>query len=76
MTVWTSESFSECVKEVYNGSGCYAMRIAVVEVAVTHFHELATKRAFLNLLKRGGDFACDYLIKIHQRYSIATWKLR
>jgi hypothetical protein len=76
MTYWTSDTFSECVKELYNVSGCHALRSAVVEVAVTHFQELVTKRAFLNLLKEGGDFACDYLVKIHQQYSIATWKLR
>jgi hypothetical protein len=51
------------------------MRIVVIEAAVTCFHDLATKDAFLGLLHRGGDFACDYLVEIHQRYSLATWKI-
>lgn len=51
------------------------MRITVVEAAVARFHDLATNDIFLGLLHHGGDFAYNYLIQIHQRYSLATWKI-
>jgi hypothetical protein len=73
---WSGGSFFDCIKEVYAMVDSNALRVAVVQTAVAHFHELATKASFVNLLREGGDFACDCCTRIHQQYSIATWKLR
>jgi hypothetical protein len=60
-TLWTSDSFPECVREVYSSTSDSdrTMRSAVVEVAKTHIRELGEKAIFKDLIREGGDFAVD-----------------
>ena len=60
--LWTSESFPECIREVYatTPESDRAMRSAVVEVAKDHVSELGKKVAFKDLIYDGGDFAVQY----------------
>lgn len=60
--LWTSESFPECIREVYatTPESDRAMRSAVVEVAKDHVRELGKMVLFKDLLREGGDFAVDY----------------
>lgn len=67
---WATQAFCHCIREVYSSSHCWALRSVVIEVAFAHLHRLAAKGLFMGLLREGGDFACDYLIKIHQPYSL------
>ncbi|KAL5370866.1 hypothetical protein PMIN02_013007 [Paraphaeosphaeria minitans] len=60
--LWTSESFPECIREVYatTPESDRAMRSAVVEVAKNYVRELGKKVVFKDLIHEGGDFAVDY----------------
>ncbi|KAF1952619.1 hypothetical protein CC80DRAFT_422155, partial [Byssothecium circinans] len=60
--LWTSDSFPECIREVYatTPESDRAMRSAVVEVAKNHVRELGKKAVFTDLIREGGDFAVDY----------------
>jgi hypothetical protein len=60
--LWKSESFPECIREIYAStpSGDCAMRSTVVEVAKAHVRELGEKAAFKDLIREGGDFAVQY----------------
>jgi hypothetical protein len=60
--LWTSESFPECIREVYatTPESDRAMRSVVVEVARNHVRELGKKVVFKDLMHEGGDFAVDY----------------
>jgi hypothetical protein len=57
--LWTSESFPECIREVYvtTPESDRAMRSAVVEVAKDHVRELGKMVLFKDLIREGGDFA-------------------
>jgi hypothetical protein len=60
-TLWTSDSFPECVREIYSSTpdSDRTMRSAVFEVAKTHIRELGKKTIFKDLICEGGDFAVD-----------------
>jgi hypothetical protein len=59
--LWTSDSFPECVREIYASTldSDQAMRSTVVEVARAHIHELGKKAIFKGLIREGGDFAVE-----------------
>lgn len=62
-SLWSSEAFPECVREVYSAtssSGC-GMRSAVLQTAVAHARELGDEEAFKDLLREGGDFSLEYV---------------
>ncbi|KAF2181491.1 hypothetical protein K469DRAFT_589178 [Zopfia rhizophila CBS 207.26] len=64
--LWTSDSFPECVREIYASTpnSDRAMRSAVVEVARVHVRELGKKAIFKDLIREGGDFAVEYFESI------------
>jgi|SRR5690242_16663657 len=67
---WTTESFCWCIREVYSSSHCRALRSIVVDASFAHLHKLAIGGHFVKFLHEGGDFVCDYLIKMHQHCCI------
>ncbi|KAF2006466.1 hypothetical protein P154DRAFT_422103 [Amniculicola lignicola CBS 123094] len=60
--LWMSDSFPECIREIYatTPESDRVMRSAVVEVAKEHVRELGKKVVFKDLIHEGGDFAVDY----------------
>jgi hypothetical protein len=64
--LWTSDSFPECIREVYATTleSDRAMRSAVVEIAKNHVKELGKKVVFKDLIHEGGDFTVDYFESI------------
>jgi hypothetical protein len=64
--LWTSDSFPDCVREVYASTPNTdrGMRSAVVEVARVHASELCCKAIFKELIREGGDFAVDFFESI------------
>lgn len=56
---WASDSFPDCVQEIYLSTYSSRMRSAVVEVAKVHIHELGKKASFKNLIRNCGGFAVD-----------------
>ncbi|KAF9728662.1 hypothetical protein PMIN04_012955 [Paraphaeosphaeria minitans] len=61
--LWNSDSFPDCVQEVYattSHDDCN-MRLAVLEVATAHARELRDKDIFTDLLREGGEFSVDYV---------------
>ncbi|KAF2181195.1 hypothetical protein K469DRAFT_589870, partial [Zopfia rhizophila CBS 207.26] len=64
--LWMSDSFPECVREVYKSTyeRDRALRSVVVEVAATHAHDLGSKEIFKDLICEGGDFVVDYFEKL------------
>jgi hypothetical protein len=54
----TSDSFPECIREIYatTSESDRTMRSTVVEVAKDHVRELGKKAAFKDLIYEGGDF--------------------
>ncbi|KAF2676859.1 hypothetical protein K458DRAFT_396581 [Lentithecium fluviatile CBS 122367] len=61
--LWTSDSFPDCVREVYSctPNSDRGMRSAVVEVARAHTYQLGQKAMFRGLVGEGGDFAVDFI---------------
>lgn len=61
--LWMSDSFPECIREIYASisDSKSKMRLVVVEIATAHAHELGKKEVFNDLLREGGDFAADYV---------------
>jgi hypothetical protein len=59
--LWASETFPECIREVYRTSiqSPAALRTIVIDVTVQNRVGLLQKRAFKDLLREGGDFALD-----------------
>jgi hypothetical protein len=59
--LWTSDSFPECVREIYSSTpdSDRTMRSAVCEVAKAHVRELGIKDTFKDLIREGGDFTVD-----------------
>jgi hypothetical protein len=64
--LWTSDSFPECIREVYatTPENDCAMRSAVVEVATKHVSELGRKIVFTDLIREGGDFPVDFFTSV------------
>ncbi|KAF2193629.1 hypothetical protein K469DRAFT_239450 [Zopfia rhizophila CBS 207.26] len=64
--LWMSDSFPECVREVYKSTyeRDHALRSVVVEVAATHAHDLGSNGIFKDLVYEGGDFVVDYFEKL------------
>lgn len=62
----TSESFPECIREVYatTPENDCAMRSAVIEVATEHVGELGRKTLFKDLIREGGDYPVDYFTNV------------
>jgi hypothetical protein len=60
--LWGSDSFPECIREVYatTPQSDRAMRSAVVKVAKNHVGKLGKNVTFKDLIYEGGDFAVDY----------------
>jgi hypothetical protein len=60
--LWTTDSFPECVREIYASTpnSDRTIRPVVVKVAKIHVHELGNKAIFKDLIREGGDFAVDY----------------
>jgi hypothetical protein len=67
--LWTSDSFPDCIREIYNSTpnSDRLIRSAVVEVARVHAGELGCKDIFKDLIYEGGDFAVDFVESITQR---------
>jgi hypothetical protein len=59
---WTSDSFSECIREIYatTSESDRTMRNAIVEVAKDHARELGKNAVFKDLIHEGGDFVVQY----------------
>lgn len=57
--LWTSDSFPECIREIYatTPENDLRMRSAVVEIAKAHIGELGSKDIFKDLIREGGEFA-------------------
>ena len=61
--LWLSESFVDCIREVYsttNDSECM-MRKSVVETARAHLQQLMRGTPFQDLISEGGDFVVDLM---------------
>ncbi|KAJ6191976.1 hypothetical protein J3E72DRAFT_273869 [Bipolaris maydis] len=60
--LWISDSFPECIREIYASTpeNDVGMRSAVVEIAKVHVRELGGKDIFKDLIREGGDFAVQY----------------
>jgi len=63
---WKSDSFPECIREIYAStpSSDLMMRSAVVEVGKLHVSELGKKAIFRDLIHEGGDFAVQYFERV------------
>lgn len=61
--LWKSDSFPECIREIYTTTpeNDLGMRSAVVEMAKLHVRELVSKDKFKALICEGGDFAFQCL---------------
>lgn len=61
--LWVSETFSDCVREVYASSHEQDRRIknAVVGAAKAHLKDMRGSKSFQDLLRGLGDFAVDLL---------------
>jgi hypothetical protein len=59
--LWASDSFPECVREIYasTSDSDQTMRSAIVEVVKIHVNELGEKAIFKDLIREGGDFTVD-----------------
>ena len=70
---WMSDSFPDCIRQVY--ASTYnthsSIRSIVVEVAVAHARELGKKEIFKDLLKEGGDFVVEYTDALAKRISLS-----
>jgi hypothetical protein len=68
---WMSDSFPECIREVYSTTSNtdQEMRPAVVEVATAYAQHLGKKEIFKNVLQEGGDFAVDYVVALTKKLS-------
>lgn len=63
---WISDTFPDCVREVYSTSQDEAtIRMLVVNVATAHLQELIQKQSFQDLVREIGDFAVDLLVKAY-----------
>ncbi|TGO45842.1 hypothetical protein BCON_0361g00020 [Botryotinia convoluta] len=63
---WISDTFPECIREVYltsNSIDANPMRIAVVDTLVSH-KALLKKPSFQELVRDGGDFAADLVLAL------------
>ena len=71
-SLWMSDSFLECIQEVYTSTyeHDHAMRSVVVNAAANHVHELVSKRAFQDLLRDGGDFVVDYFKELELKVDL------
>jgi hypothetical protein len=62
---WISDTFMDCVQEVYSTSqDKAAIRTIVMSVAATHIQELIQKQYFQELIREIGDFAVDLMVKM------------
>ncbi|KAF2807551.1 uncharacterized protein BDZ99DRAFT_392862, partial [Mytilinidion resinicola] len=66
---WRSDESPECIREVYSSTHerAAAVRAAVVEVAARNVQELGRKEIFQDLIRKGGDFAVDYVERLGRR---------
>lgn len=64
---WISDTFPDCVREVYAtslGTDLRTIRSAVVYAVSQHKQSLIQKRSFQELIREGGDFAVDLALKM------------
>ena len=62
---WISDTFPDCIHEVYSTStNLTTMRKVVVDVVSLHKQDLVRKRPFQELIRGLGDFAVDLVLKI------------
>jgi hypothetical protein len=65
---WLSYEFLECVHEVYeytsDGIDPHHLRYILVEAARRNARELIEEKSFKELIRKGGDFAVDFLENI------------
>jgi len=60
---WISDTFPDCIREVYSISGnASAIRKVIVDVVSLHKQELARKLPFQELIREVGDFAVDLIL--------------
>ncbi|KAJ6276571.1 hypothetical protein J3E71DRAFT_187155 [Bipolaris maydis] len=73
--LWTSDSFPECIQEIYatTPENDVGMRSAVVEIAKVHVKELISKDIFKDLIREGGDFAVEYFESVVSPPAPATF---
>ena len=63
--LWATETFIDCVQEVYDMANPLNREIkhAVVQVAWENLKTLWTKKQFQDLVRENGDFAVDLVAK-------------
>jgi hypothetical protein len=62
---WISDTFFDCIREVYSASSdATAIRKVLVDVVSLHKEELVRKRPFQELIREVGDFAVDLVLKL------------
>jgi hypothetical protein len=61
--LWVSNTFIDCVREVYGttNSSDQKIRDTVVKIAVEHIDELWKRQQFHSLVREAGDFAVDII---------------
>jgi len=65
---WISDTFPDCVREVYgNTFQDAAMRQIVVKVVKDHLSNLCSRTAFLDGIRETGDFAVDVVKELAKR---------
>ncbi|KAL2002760.1 hypothetical protein VTN02DRAFT_6039 [Thermoascus thermophilus] len=72
--LWISESFVDCIREVYRTTNDddKRMRDAVVQVAYSHVKELWPNKRFQDLVQENGKFAVDLTATLIQKGVTAT----
>ena len=73
--LWISDSFPECIREIYatTPENYCEMRSAVVEVAKVHVRELGSKDVFKDLIREGGNAAVQYCESNKSRVPYSAW---
>jgi hypothetical protein len=62
---WISDTFPDCIREVYSiSSNSAAIRKVIVDIVSSHNQELVQKRPFQELIREVGDFAVDLVLTI------------
>lgn len=73
---WISDTLTDCIRKIYRNTlqiGPGELRQAVVEMAAEHRKDLVSRRAFLELIEEGGEFAVDLFNTLAQGISSTNW---
>ena len=64
--LWVSELFVDCIRDVYTSTSdpkC-SIRVAILNITCQHINDLRGKLPFQDLMREGGDFAVDIVLKL------------